>query len=165
MQSKGYLYFVGSILIGVILCAPLTANSAEEQDVTHKKLTGVVVQRAGGLGVKTPNGSTYQINENASRRHGHEPFKKDDEVSFVLDANNMVIDMHLKGEEGDHQFVTGKLVYVGRSKKIIKLQTAEGDKEFPLERLEVKAGSIAEGTMVTVELNEAGTVIDLHRAK
>jgi hypothetical protein len=74
--------------------------------------------------------------------------------------------MHLKkSEEGDHQLVTGKLVYVGKAKKIIKLQTAEGNKEFPLERLEVKAGSIPEGSMVTVELNEAGTVIDLHRAK
>jgi hypothetical protein len=163
MQSRAY--FVASILMGLILCVPFTANSAEEQDPTHKKLTGVVVQRAGGLGVKTPNGSTYQTNENASRRHGHEPFKIGDEVSFILDANNIVIDMHLKGEEGEHQFVTGKLVYMGRDKKVVKLQTAEGDKEFPLERLEVKAGSIAEGTMVTVELNEAGTVIDLHRAK
>jgi hypothetical protein len=129
------------------------------------KLTGVVVQKAGGLGVKTSNGSTYQTNENASRRHGHEPFKVGDEVSFTLDANNIVIDMHLKGEEGEHQFVTGKLVYMGRDKKVVKLLTADGAKEFPLERLEVKAVSIAEGTMVTVELNEAGTVIDLHRAK
>ena len=163
MQRKGY--FVASLLMGLILCIPLTANSAEEQDPTHKKLTGVVVQKAGGLGVKAPNGSTYQTNENASRRHGHEPFKIGDEVSFTLDANNIVIDMHLKGEEGEHQFVTGKLVHMGRDKKIIKLQTAEGDKEFPLERLEVKAVNISEGTMVTVELNEAGTVIDLHRAK
>jgi len=163
MQRKSY--FVASILMGLALCVPLTANSAEEQDPTHMKLTGVVVQKAGGLGVKTSNGSTYQTNENASRRHGHEPFKVGDEVSFTLDANNIVIDMHLKGEEGEHQFVTGKLVYMGRDKKVVKLLTAEGAKEFPLERLEVKAVSIAEGTMVTVELNEAGTVIDLHRAK
>jgi len=163
MQSKGY--FVASLLMGLILCVPLTANSAEEQDVTHRTLTGVVVQKGGTLAVKAPNGTTYQTNENASRRHGHEPFKEGDEVSFILDANNIVIDMHLKGEEGKHQFVTGKLVYMGRDKKIVKLQTTEGDKEFPLERLEVKAVNIAEGSMVTVELNEAGTVIDLHRAK
>ncbi len=163
MQRKGY--FVALILMGLVLCIPPIANSAEEQDPTHRKLTGVVVTKAGGLAVKTPNGSTYQTNENASRRHGHEPFKAGDEVSFILDANNLVIDMHLKGEEGEHQFVTGKLVYMGRDKKIVKLQTSEGDKEFPLERLEVKATNIAEGSMVTVELNEAGTVIDLHRAK
>ena len=76
----------------------------------------------------------------------------------------MVIDIHLKGQEAGHQFVTGKLIYVGKMEKEIKLQTAEGDKIFPLERLEVKTGGIPEGTQVTVELNEAGTVIDLHRA-
>ena len=100
MQSKGY--FVASLLMGLILCVPLTANSAEEQDVTHRTLTGVVVQKGGTLAVKAPNGTTYQTNENASRRHGHEPFKEGDEVSFILDANNIVIDMHLKGEEGEH---------------------------------------------------------------
>ena len=44
MQSRGY--FVASLLMGLILCVPLTANSAEEQDVTHRNLTGVVVQKA-----------------------------------------------------------------------------------------------------------------------
>ena len=41
----------------------------------------------------------------------------------------------------------------------------EGEKLFPLERQEIKTGGIEEGALVTVELNEAGTVIDLHRAK
>ncbi|UVT20023.1 MAG: hypothetical protein H8K03_19960 [Nitrospira sp.] len=130
MQTRGF--FVASILMGLILCVPLAANSAEKQDATHRKLTGIVVTKAGGLTVKTANGTTYQTNENASRRHGHETFKAGDEVSFILDGNNLVIDTHLKGEEGEHQFVTGKLVYMGRDKKIVKLQTSEGDKEFPL---------------------------------
>ena len=36
---------------------------------------------------------------------------------------------------------------------------------FPLDRLEVRTGGVEEGALVTVELNEAGTVIDLHRAE
>jgi hypothetical protein len=50
-------------------------------------------------------------------------------------------------------------------KKAIKLETPEGEKMFPLDRLEIKTSGIEEGAMVTAELNEAGTVIDLHRAK
>ena len=50
-------------------------------------------------------------------------------------------------------------------KKEIKLQTAEGDQTFPLLLQETKTGGLAEGTEVTVELNEAGTVIDLHKGK
>ena len=165
MQIRFYQYFVLPVLIGMILGIPAAASSAtEEQHGSHKKATGVVVQKAGALAVQTPDGATYQLNPNRELRHGQEPFKEGDEVTVLVDENNMVIDMHLKGQKATHQFVTGKLVYIGKMKKGIKLKTSEGDKEFPLERLEVKTGGIPEGTMVTVELNEAGTVIDLHRA-
>lgn len=164
MQSKPYYYFAAFILIGTMLGIPAAADSAEERHAGHKQATGVVIQKAGALAVKAPDGATYQVNPNVERRHGHAPFKEGDEVSVMVDENNNVIDMHLKGQTAAHQFVTGKLVYIGKMKKGIKLKTSQGDKEFPLERLEVKTGGIPEGTMVTVELNEAGTVIDLHRA-
>jgi hypothetical protein len=165
MQIKMYQHFILPALIGIILGIPAAASSAtEEQHGSHKQVTGVVVQKSGALAVKTPEGGTYQLNPNVSRRHGQEPFKEGEEVTVLLDENNMVIDMHLKGQEAGHQFVTGKLIYVGKMKKEIKLQTSEGEKVFPLERLEVKTGAIPEGTQVIVELNEAGTVIDLHRA-
>src|SRR5437867_10867045 len=153
------------VLIGMILGIPAAGSSATvEQLGSHKKATCVVVQKAGALAVQTPDGATYQLNPNRELRHGQEPFKEGDEVTVLVDENNMVIDMHLKGQKAAHQFVTGKLVYVGKMKKAIKLQTSEGEKVFPLERLEVKTGAIPEGTQATVELNEAGTVIDLHRA-
>lgn len=164
MQTKVHDYFAAFILIGAVLGIPAVSDSAEERHGSHKQATGVVIQKAGALAVKTPDGATYQLNSNIALRKGQEPFKEGDEVSVLVDENNIVIDMHLKGQTAAHQFVTGKLVYVGKMKKGIKLQTSEGDKEFPLERLEVKTGGIPEGTMVTVELNEAGTVIDLHRA-
>jgi hypothetical protein len=164
MQNKLYHYFMVSLLIAAMLGIPAAANSAEKKHGGHKEVTGVVVQKAGGLAVKTPDGATYQGNPNISRRHGHEPFKEGDEVTVLLDENNMVIDMHHKGQEGAHKFVTGKLIYVGKMKPEIKLKTAEGEKVFPLGKQEVKTGAIPEGTEVTVELNEAGTVIDLHRA-
>jgi hypothetical protein len=56
-------------------------------------------------------------------------------------------------------------VYVGKMKPEIKLQNPEGDKTFPLVRQDIKTGGIEEGALVTAELNEAGAVIDLHRAK
>jgi hypothetical protein len=73
--------------------------------------------------------------------------------------------VHMEGEKGKHQFVTGKLVHVGKMNKEIKLKTAEGDQTFPLLLQETKTKDLPEGTEVTVELNEAGTVIDLHKGK
>ena len=130
----------------------------------HKQVTGVVTTEKGGiLTVKTATGN-YTLTENASHRHGHAVPKVGDEVTLVLDENNAVIEAHPKGEEGIHHFYTGKLVYMGKMNKEIKLETSEGEKVFPLGRLEIKTKPIEEGAMVTVEVNEGGTVIDLHRA-
>jgi hypothetical protein len=154
-----------TIVMGAVLALAPVAHAAEKEGPPrgHKKATGVVVKKAGALAVKTPDGAIYQVNPLPALRHGHAAHKEGDEVSVLLDENNAVIDMHPKGDEGKHRFVTGKLVYVGKMKKEIKLQTPEGEKVFPIERLEIKTGGIEEGSTVTAELNEAGTLIDLHR--
>lgn len=154
------------VLLAVLITIPYVADSAtEEQHGKHRSMTGVVIKKGNTLSIKTTDGATFQWNEKASRRHGHEPFKEGDEVTVVVDENNSVIEMHPKGEEGKHQFVTGKLIYMGKMQQEVKLQTSEGEKVFPLAKQETKTKPIAEGTEVTVELNEAGSVIDLHRAK
>ena len=90
--------------------------------------------------------------------------KEGDHVTFTLNENNSVIDVHMAGEEGSHRFVTGKLIHVGKMKEEIKLQTAQGEQVFPLLLQETKTKALEEGARVTVELNESGTVIDLHKA-
>lgn len=132
---------------------------------SHRTISGVVLSEPSGLlTVKTETGAQLSIAANASGRHGHRIPKVGEEVRLTLDENNAVIDVHLKGEERRHRFVTGRLKYVGKMKPEIKLETAEGDKTFPLHRQEIKTGAIEEGALVTAEVNEAGTVIDLHRA-
>jgi len=166
MRFKISRYVASSMLIGTRLIVPAVANASAEKKGPprgHKKFSGVITQKAGALAVKAPDGSTYQHNPKVSQRHGHEPFKEGDEVTVLLNENNAIIDIHAKGHEGAHRFVTGKLVYVGKMKKEIKLGTSDGEKVFPMERLEIKTGAIEEGAEVTVELNEAGAAIDLHR--
>jgi hypothetical protein len=130
----------------------------------HREISGTVTVKAGALVVQTPEGATHQLNANLSRRHGHEPFKAGDEVIAVLDENNYIIDMHPKGEAGVHQLVTGTLVHVGKTRKEIKMQTTDGEKIFPMAEIGLKTKDLANGSRVTVELNEAGVVIDLHEA-
>lgn len=150
------------VLLSIIV---IPVAYADEHSSSHRTLAGVVVKQGTGLAVKTSDGATYQVNANQSHRHGHAAFKEGDEVSVVVDENNTAIDLHHKGEEGKHTFVTGKLIHLGKMEKQVKLQTPEGEKVFPLTRQEIKTKGIAQGTEVTLELNEAGAVIDLHRAK
>ena len=165
-MRKTTFQFAISCALLVLLCVPSAPSSAADNTtVAHKKQTGGVTKTGPeSLAIKTPEGTTYQLNDGLSKRHGHAALKEGEEVTFVLDENNTVIDVHPKGQEGGHKFVTGKLIYVGKMKNEIKLQTKDGEQVFPLERLEVKTKPIPEGTPVTVELNEAGTVIDLHKA-
>lgn len=141
------------------------ATGAEDLPRGHTQFTAVVTKKAGALVVTTPNGATHQLNANMARRHGQEPFKAGDEVTVVLDENNYIVDMHLKGKEGKHQLITGKLVHVGMVKKKIKLLTSDGERVFPLTEQGQKTKGIPNGALVTIELNEAGAVIDMHRAE
>jgi hypothetical protein len=157
--------FLFCILLPGMLVYSVTSSSATgEQREGHKAISGVAMKTVGGLAIKTPDGATYQLNKNQAKRHGHEPFKEGDHVTLLLNENNTVIDVHLKGQQGEHQYVTGKLIHLGKMQKEIKLATPEGERIFPLAHLEAKTKGIKEGTPVTVELNEAGTVIDVRRA-
>lgn len=159
-------YVLPSVIVALlVVSAGRVAAEADDLPRGHSKFTTVVTKKAGALVVTTPNGATHQLNENMARRHGQEPFKAGEEVIVVLDENNYIVDMHRTGQEGTHQFVTGKLVHVGMTKAHIKLQTPAGDRMFPLTEQAQKTKGIEDGALVTVELNEAGAVIDLHRAE
>jgi len=154
------------IMIASLLTVPVAGAGTAPEDLPqgHRMITGVVTKKAGALVVTTPSGAIHQLNSNLARRHGQEPFKAGDEVIAVLDENNYIVDMHLKSREGTHQLVTGKLIHVGVMKKEIKLQTSDGEKVFPLNEQGLKTKGIEDGALVTIELNEAGAVIDIHRA-
>ena len=129
----------------------------------HLTLDGVVTKIQSGLAfVKTPVGQ-YTI----PMKQAPPDAAVGDKVTLWLNEENMVIDHHgkHKNKPGRHRLVTGKLIYAGLTKKEIKLWTPEGEKVFPLERMEVKTKPIEEGTMITIELDEKGTVIDLRKAE
>ena len=160
----GYLILpIGAAML-LSLCATPALSTSDQLANGHRQITGVVTEKAGALVVTTPAGATHQINANLSRRHGHQPFKAGDEVIAELDENNYIVDMYLRGHEGQHQLVTGTIIHVGTTKKEIKLKTTDGERVFPLAEQGLKTKDLANGSLVTLELNEAGVVIDLHQA-
>jgi hypothetical protein len=166
-MQKNAGFHVAAIVSGAVLLATASLAVAAEKgkgQEAHKHFKGEVIEKGGGLAVKTQEGTTYQLSENEARRQGRQ-FKAGDKVEVTVNENNAIVDVHMEGEKGEHKFVAGKLVHVGKMNKEIKLKTAEGDQTFPLLLQETKTKDLPEGTEVTVELNEAGTVIDLHKGK
>lgn len=152
-------------LLACVLVFGLSLGAADEKPVApHQRLQGTVVEKGGSLAVKVPNGTTYQLNENRALRHGHEMPKVGDQVTVIIDENNMVLEVHPPNTQGTHRFVTGEVVSVGVLQKEIKLKTPEGEKTFPLEKTEIPS-SIHNGALVKAEVNEAGSVIDVHPAQ
>jgi len=140
-------------------------GQADSVSEGHRKVSGVVATIKGDIVTVETSSGNVPLNQKNAKQHGHAEYKVGDEVTLVMDENNTVIEAHHKGEEGHHHFYTGKLVHMGKMDKHIKLETSEGEKTFPLGRLEIKTKNIEEGTVVTVEVNEGGKVIDLHRGE
>jgi hypothetical protein len=168
MRPK-YSVLMVAVTMSALLLMPLNATSqTPEQDEAHmkaghKKVEGVVTDLKSGLyTVKTPGG-TLTLSETASTRHGHPP-KVGDELTLWVNESNMVIDAHPKGQGGKaHRFLSGKLTSLDNVKSEIKLSTPEGDKRFKIKPETRTFVDIAAGTPITVELNENGEVIDLHK--
>jgi len=145
-------------LLAMTIEAGATGQATESR---HEHLQGVVVEKGGVPAVRVPNGATYQLNENRAKRHGHALPKIGDNVTVVIDENNMVLEVHPEGTEGAHRFITGNVVSTGLLQREITLKTDQGEQRFPMEKQDLTA-SIQDGTLVTAEINEAGSVIDLH---
>lgn len=157
-------FLATAAIVGALVLGGAGMGLADKGSSPHKHFKGEVVEKGGALAIKTEEGTTYQLSEREAHRQGRE-FKAGDKVEVTVNENNAIVDVHMEGEKGKHQFVTGKLVHVGKMNTEIKLKTAEGEKSYPLLLQETKTKALAEGTEVTVELNEAGTVIDLHKGK
>jgi len=87
-----------------------------------------------------------------------------EDVEMQVNENNAVIDVHRKGDKAhSHRFVTGNLAYTAPDRREIKVWTPEGEKAIDVQTGRSKLSALEEGAPVTVELNEAGKMIDINR--
>jgi hypothetical protein len=160
------------VIPAAVLMLPLNAQSdtANPEEVAHmkaghKKVEGVVTEVKSGLyTVKTPTGTTYSLAETAAVRHGHGVPKVGDQMTLWVNEGNLVIDAHMKGDSGKaHHFLSGTLKSLDYEKSQMTLSTSGGEKNFKIKPETRMFKEISAGAQVTVELNEMGEVIDLHK--
>ena len=84
-----------------------------------------------GITLKTPSASVT-LNVNATERSGLTHVKAGDELTVWINEDNIVVDVHKKGHQQEHRFITGKLAYSDPAKSQIKLWTPEGVQSFPI---------------------------------
>ncbi len=163
MNQKIHLHIMASFMFIGMFFILTGIGQADTLSEGHRKVSGVVEEVRGDFVKVRTAKSILDLNQNSATQQGQPAYKVGDEVTIIMDENNSIIEAHLKGKEGHHHFYTGKLIYLNRMEKKIKLETIEGEKTFPLERLAIKTKRIDEGEVVTIEVNESGTVINLRQ--
>jgi hypothetical protein len=174
MLRKIYSIFSLFIVPAAVLMTPLAAQSdptnLEEVDrmkAGHQKVEGVVTEVKSGLyTVKTSTGATLTLTEAAAVRHGHSAPKVGDEMTVWVNEGNMVMDARPKGQPGKGpRFITGTLASIDNGKSQMTLATSGGEKSFKLRPESRMFRDIAVGSEVTIEVNDTGEVIDIHKDK
>ena len=90
--------------------------------------------------------------------------KAGEEITMWVNENNVVIDAYPKGAaRPEHRWIRGKLTYTSAEKNLIKPWTPEGEQDFTVKRNRPKFTMFQEGALITVQLNDKGEVIDVHR--
>ncbi len=162
------------IIPAAMLMAPLAAQAdpADPEEVAHmkaghKKVEGVVTELKSGLIiVKSSTGASLTLTENTAARTGKAIPKVGDEMTLWVNEGNMVMDARPKGQpsKGPH-FITGTLASIDNGKSKMTLSTSGGEKDFKLRPESRMFRDIPVGTQVTIEVNDTGEVIDIHKDK
>jgi hypothetical protein len=174
MHRKILSLFSLFVIPVAVLMIPLDAQAdpADPEDVAHmkaghQKIEGVVTELKSGLIiVKSSTGATLTLTEAAAFRQGKPVPKVGDEMTLWVNEGNMVIAAHPKGQPGKaSRFITGTLSSIDNGKSQLTLSTSEGERGYSLRPESRMFRDIAVGSDVTIEVNEMGEVIDIHKGK
>jgi hypothetical protein len=174
MRRKIFMIFMHFIVPTVVLVTPLVAHSdpADSEEVArmnvgHQKVDGVVIEMKSGLyTVKTSTGATLTLTEAAAFRQGKAVPKVGDEMTLWVNEGNMVKAAHPKGQLGKApRFITGTLSSIDNGKSQMTLSTSGGERGYSLRPESRMFRDIAVGSEITIEVNDMGEVIDIHKDK
>jgi hypothetical protein len=172
MYRKLFSLFSLFVIPAAVLMTPLGAQAdpANPEEVAHmkaghKKVEGVVSEVKSGLyTVKTSTGATLTLAESAAVRYGRDLPKVGDEMTLWVNEGNMVMDARPKGQAGKTpRFISGTLASIDYGQSQMRLSTSGGEKSFTLRPESRMFRDIAVGSHVTIEVNDTGEVIDLHK--
>jgi hypothetical protein len=137
----------------MMLVAQVEGAAVESQMKVQGKIVSIGTDL---IVIDTPTAS-YTLNQKTAPLRA----KIGDAITLWVTSDHVVIDHHPQATEQRHRFITGTLLDAA-SKKQIKLWTPEGNQVYSLAEHEAKTNHLPQGTMVTVEINESGNVIELH---
>jgi hypothetical protein len=167
-HTKRILTCLGIMVAMILSSAPSGMADQAAHGGKHKQLSGVITKiESGMVFVKVEGMPARTISISKADRMGLHEARVGDPVTFTVDENNVVVDVHKAGvEPAGHRRVTGKLHIADPSGSEIKLATQQGVETFSVDSMAAsKLAGLAKGAPVVLELDESNTVIDIHPGK
>lgn len=126
----------------------------------HVLLSGTVSKlKSNFIFLRTPIGV---LNVNA--KVGIKSAKVGQTMALHIHHHSIVADLTpANGATPTHRFITGPLEFATPDRTEVKLWTPGGEQTFPTDRGKTALAETKEGSLITVELDGEGTVIDFHR--
>lgn len=166
------LVAVCSAILGALLLATAAPAADQPGDVVkggHKEIHATVDKiDAGVIHLKVPGQMPSRtLSQIQAERMGLKDIKVGEELSLVMDENNVIIDAHRAGTPGHgHRSLMGILEEAGPAGKRITLKTSDGTKSSDVDSAaSSKVAGLKKGDRLHLELDEANTVIDIHPQK
>ena len=165
-RQAAQVTFMAALVL--VLWCPLARGADQPPTVVgqHNEVHAVIEKvESGMIFLKIPDQlQPRTLSLTKMERLGLQDLKPGDEVSLVIDENNVIIDAHKAGTPGHgHRVLTGRLEDADASGKNITLSTADGRKALSVDPAAVsKVAGLKKGAELKVELDEANTVIDVH---
>lgn len=166
-------YILPACAVVLLWGVPATADHPDKSGpfphIAHLEVKGVVTKvRPSMLFVQPQYGlRSRTISIIKAERIGLHDSKIGDEVTLVVDEGNVLIDAHRPGVPASgHRIIAGTLNYADKYWEEIKLSTPEGIESFAVDPMAgSKLSVFGEGEPMTLELDEANVVIDVHRGQ
>ncbi len=156
----GFSLIGGPVLLGGLVWGDAGQPSQHRAQVQASGVVTKVTPTA--ITLKTPF-AAITLNVKATERAGFRHVNVGDELTVWMNEHNVVMDLHKKGDQLQHRLICGKLAYSDRAKTEITLWTPEGTETFPLKTGEAPFQTLPEGTPVTIEIDELGRLMDIHK--
>jgi hypothetical protein len=168
MRHTLYALLMLAVLVGVV--GPVGAEDPGQIVLSaHYGFSGVITKiQSGVLFVKAEAGLMPRVvSPNHADRVGLYDAQVGETVNVLVDSGNVLIDVSKTDRYfPDHHFVAGRLHYADPYWNEIQISTPEGPASFQVAPLAgSKLSVLEEGTPITVELDAANVLIDIHRAR
>jgi hypothetical protein len=162
----GLCFLTGCLVIpGAVIAHEGNNTKGSEFLSGERVLIGTVEEVRGEQAkVDTGEGQPRYLPMNLREEKGLPPLKNGDRVEITVNDQNLIVDVHLPGEESHHRTVHGVLaqpLVTGHEKAVIQLKEGQQESHKIISMARSKVASIPVGAEATFLIDEMDQIVDV----